>query len=227
MKEFAEAAGLRETDMPSDHHPLLENDEEVRELSDLIDVRSDRTEENRVEGVRDDKPLDIENALTFPHKKRVPTSADLLPELSDFDADARGHTEPDDEDDASYMTRADFESSMLETDPDPNEGMDADSLPMGDGRGRAPDMTGTVQGVSRGTSTHLVQDLGGDGFQIREPEELNDPRVSPEDEGMDDSVEASVEQWMNDDDNDAGVLPVAHPSIRNRDESLDATRQLE
>jgi len=213
MADFAREAGLRETDMPSDHHPLMENDDEVRELSDLIDVRTRQSDEDRTlhEVTNANEPIDIENALTFPHKKPAVSSTDLLPELTDFDADARGHSPPDDEDDASYMTRADVEDSMALTDPDPNTGMDET---IGDaGLDRAPDITGTVQGIGRGFSTHLPQDIGAGGFQIEEVSSLQDPRADENDALMDD-------------EEDGGIIPTAPVDVDTRDDALDATRRL-
>lgn len=214
MKEFAEAAGLRQTDMPSAHHPLMENDDEIRNLSDLIDARDDRTR-NDIDAGRlvNDSDLDIEEALTFPHKKREPSSADLTPTLSDFDADARTASPADDPDDASYMTRDDFEASMLETDPDPNAGANEDET-LGQGEGRAADITGTVTGIARGMATHLPQDLGAGGFQIEEPEISGDTRArnsEPNDENS---------------DSDGGIIPTPPANPASRDDALDATRQL-
>jgi hypothetical protein len=227
MAQYAKEAGLRETDMPSDHHPLLENDDDIRELSDLIDARENQSHDlfNTREAERNDQQIDIEDALTFPHKtgKSTPSSVDLLPDTTDFDADARTHSEPDDEDDMSYMTRADFVDSMEETDPDPNTGMSSDELLEGAGLDRAPNMTGTVQGIGRGFSTHLPLDLGADGFQIMDPENSSDPRA--EADPLEDE-ESETEAWLNEDDGDAGVIPTAPVNINNSDEALDATRRL-
>jgi hypothetical protein len=226
----AEATGLKRTDFPSPHHPLLENNAEVRELSDLIDARRNpanldgMVREN--EGDRD-ASLDVENALTLPHKRRRTTSADRADRASDFDADARTHTPPDDEDDASYMTRADFVSSMEMSDPDPNEGMGDGEYIEGEGLDidRAVDITGTVTGVDRGMGTHLPLDLGAGGFQIVEPEDVGDPRAEELPEYGPDGDDDLEDEY----DPDALTIPGAsdRPKIRTRDEALDATRQLE
>ncbi len=171
---------LKPQDMPPPNHPLMQSGAEIRTLSDLIDARENQaqgTPELDGEDQEDLDNLDVSEALTFPHKKRrrEPT----LDDITDFDGDARTSSPADDEDDASYMTRADVVDSMNETDPDPNTGMGGDDEFIGDsgGTGRATDITGTVTGAIRGLGTHLPQDLGGDGFQIIEPEEL-DPRAA-------------------------------------------------
>jgi len=226
FKEYADAAGLERKDFPSPHHPLLENDNEVRELSDLIDARRNRAE---VDGavleneMNRDASLDVEEALTLPHKRHKANSAERTELLSDFDADARTHTPPDDEDDASYMTRADFEDSMEDVDPDPNRMVGDGDYVAGEGLDidRAVDITGTVTGLDRGMATHLPLDLGADGFQIVEPEEVGDTRAQALPEyGPDD--EALEEEY----DPDGGTIPTSPPQIRDRDEALDATRQL-
>lgn len=220
MKEYAEAAGLRESDMPSAHHPLMQNDDDIKNLSDLIDARDDRTRNDIDTGrLVNENDLDIEEALTFPHKKPEPTSADLTPPLTDFDADARTDSPADDADDASYMTRADFEDSMLATDPDPSAGDNpADTL--GDGEERAPDQTGTVTGIARGMATHLPQDLGAGGFQIEDPEMSGDPRATEPDESEENTVSG-----YGDPDSAGGQIPTAPANPATRDDALDATRR--
>lgn len=238
MKEYAEAAGLRETDMPSAHHPLMENDDEIRNLSDLINARDDRTRDD-IDARRlvNDNDLDIEEALTFPHKKRELTSADLTPTLSDFDGDARTASPDDDPDDASYMTRDDFESSMLDTDPDPNAGANKGET-LGQGESRAPDLTGTVTGIARGMATHLPQDIGAGGFQIEEPEMSGDNRALDTDDddaadgggdtnGSDlDSDVLDKTPGYGDPDSAGGQIPTPPANPASRDDALDATRQL-
>ena len=218
-KEYADAAGLRVTDMPSSHHPLLESNDEVRELADLIDVRENQSQDplNARELGADDPNLDIQEALTFPHPHRSATSAERTDSLSGFDADARTRSKPDDEDDSSYMTRADFEERMDETDPDPNVG-GSNAEYIGDARiDRAPDMSGTVQGIARGMSTHLPQDVGAGGFQIIEPEELEASLLVPDGEAV---------QEAGDPDADGHRIPTATPNINAHDDALDANRQL-
>ena len=53
---------------------------------------------------------------------------------------------------------------MLASDPDSEAGDDSEEMLTGAGLNRAPDMTGTVEGLMRGTNTHLPQDVGADGF---------------------------------------------------------------
>ncbi len=221
--EYADAAGLKPTDMPSSHHPLLESNDEVRSLSDLIDVRAHSApamdNADLVDGV-DDPDLDIEEALTFPHKKRETTSADQTPALTDFDADARTSTAPEDADDASYMTRADFEEEMDATDPDPDAGNDASDYIGDSGLGRSPDITGTVTGIARGMATHLPQDLGADGFQIEDPENLDRSLVDEDEAAAIDATDPDAEGASGD------RIPTAAPKINDHDDALDATRQI-
>ena len=223
MKEYAEAAGLRETDLPSAHHPLMQNDDEVRELADLIDVRQNPSQDpmNAVDLGADDPNLDIDEALTFPHKKRETTSAERTPEWNNLSADARGRSDDrDDTDDDSYMTRADVEDEMEETDPDPNAGADRGEY-IGDARiDRAPDMTGTVQGITRGMSTHLPQDVGRDGFQIEEQEDLEGSLIADPADQHQEAVDPNGE------DADGDRIPTATPNVNARDDALDATRRL-
>lgn len=236
--DFAREAGLLPRDMPSPHHPLMETDE-VRSLSDLIEARENPSQDDvavrEIEGYDD---LDINDALTFPHKKKQPTSADLLPDTSDFDADARTRSEPDDEDDASYMTRDDLAASMLDADPDPNAGAEEErDFVGGAGLDRAPDLTGTVTGIARGMSTHLPQDVGAGGFQIEEPEALRDPGALDDLRARADGAtgEAAGDPLANthaglpdEIDGDAGIIPITNQNdVDSRDEALDATRQME
>ena len=153
------------------------------------------------ESVRsDDANLDVEEALTLPHKRHKANSAERTELLSDFDADARTHTPPDDEDDASYMTRADFEDSMEDVDPDPNRMVGDGDYVAGEGLDidRTVDITGTVTGLDRGMATHLPLDLGADGFQIVEPEDVGDPRAQelpeygPEDEALEEEYDKEM-----------------------------------
>ena len=220
-KEFAEATGLRPSDLPSPHHPLMQNDEEIRTLADLIDARSDATHDpmNAHALGADDPNLDIDDALTFPHKKRSPSEADLLPNTTDFDADARTHSRPDDADDDSYMTREDFVEAMDATDPDADAGDDSRDFLPGTGIERAPDMTGTVRGIAPGMATHLPQDIGAGGFQIEEPGTEGDfPLADAADQNQ---------AGTNADEDDGNLIPTAKPHIATHDDALDATRQME
>ena len=78
-----------------------ENDDEVRSLGDLIDARENPTQDDIVLGELADDDLDIEDALTSPHKKRH--HAREVPDPSGFDADARMSGPADDEDDEELM----------------------------------------------------------------------------------------------------------------------------
>lgn len=235
--EYADAAGLRRTDMPNTHHPLLENDDEVKDLADLVDVREEvsptsaavRELERGVYG-----QIDIQDALTFPHANAGAGIANL-PDTTDFDGDARTHAAADDADDTSYMTRADVASAMNATDPDPNAGMDADEFIGDDVEGyRAPDITGTVTGIARGMATHLPQDIGAQGFQIEDPEEDGDPSLDPEAAARIDARRGHTDPSRldpadstpgRDNLNDGDRIPTRTPKIDTRDDALDATRQ--
>jgi hypothetical protein len=218
-----------------------ENEDEVRNLADLIDARENPSQDDvavrEIQG--DDEDLDIEDALTFPRKKR--RREDEIPDVTDFDADARTSSAPDDPDDASYMTRADFVDSMNETDPDPNAGRDERDF-LGDADlGRAPDITGTVTGINRGMATHLPQDIGRDGFQIEEPEAAGDPSVLgpgdvvDDEDDMADPTMRGNNDFLNEDESlleddlasDGGRIPTRAPDVDTRDEALDATRRIE
>lgn len=237
-REYLKEAGLRDTDLPPANHPLLENNDEIRDLSDLIDARENVSQDSVLASTPDaDSNLDIENALTLPHKRRQPTSADLVSDPSGFDADVRTASEPDDEDDASYMTRADVEASMLESDPDPSVGMDDGTLE-GAPLGRAADFTGTVQGIMPGTATHVPVDLGGDGFQIEDEGSENSDAGLTDDESdssfdiqeMGRTPQTRPEVVPDSDgpiENDHGVLPVTPANPSTRDDALDATRTLQ
>ncbi|MES2461680.1 MAG: hypothetical protein V4671_13940 [Armatimonadota bacterium] len=232
-EEFAEAAGLRPTDMPSSHHPLAEDFDEVETLGDLVDARENvsqdsvRALELTGGGNRD---IDVEEALTFPHKHRA-TVDELVPTVNGFSGDARSKSAPDDADDASYMTRDDLADSMGETDPDPNTGMDPDRefVARSYEADRAPDITGTVDGVVRGTSTHVPLDLGADGFQIEDPDAASDPRLlEDDDEGSTlDNEFSSNDPTPGQENLTVGdVIPTRNPDVDNRDEALDATRRI-
>jgi hypothetical protein len=230
-EEFAEAAGLRATDMPNSHHPLAEDNDEVDTLSDLIDARENVSQDNvRVrELTGGGQNIDVDEALTFPHKHRR-TVDELVPTVNGFSGDARSRSAPDDADDTSYMTRDDFADSMDETDPDPNTGMNPgrEFIAGSYEPDRAPDITGTVEGVVRGTATHMPLDLGADGFQIEEADEGSDPRLRDDDER--DTLEASsarTDQTAGQENlTDGDIIPTRRPDIDTRDEALDATRRI-
>ncbi len=86
-----------------------ENEDEVRNLADLIEVRQNPTEDDMEVGEiqGDDEDLDIEDALTFPHKKRAPR--EVTPDdITDYDGDARTSSPSYDDDAASNITRDDL-----------------------------------------------------------------------------------------------------------------------
>ena len=230
---YAEAAGLRPTDMPSSHHPLLENDDEVQNLGDLVDVRENLSQDDVKVGELTrggNRQIDIEEALTFPHKHKA-TVDELVPDVSGFSGNARSKSAPDDADDVSYMTRDDFADSMGETDPDPNTGTDPDrEFVAGSGEtDRAPDITGTVEGVVRGTGTHMPLDLGADGFQIENAEPGSDARLlDNDDEGSTLSADNQGTDPTPGQENltDGDVIPTSRPDIDSSDDALDATRRL-
>jgi len=231
FKEYAQEAGLLERDMPSDHHPLLQNDDDIRDLSDLIEARDDRTRDDiDLRQIDADDNIDVSRELTFPKTPRPSNSASRTPDAGDdFNADARTHGPAVDEEEMEYRTQADFADSMNLTDPDPNTGMDEDEYLGEMDMDRSVDITGTATGISRGMATHLPQDIGRDGFQIEEPEASGDPRAlmnDGEDAGdMADRIHNAA--GLDDEfDPDAGVIPAARrPDVDTRDETLDATRQ--
>lgn len=231
-EEYAEAAGLKPTDMPSSHHPLLENDDDIQNLSDLLDAR----EEISQEGVKvaelnrgGNRQIDIDEALTFPHKHRQ-TVDELVPTVNGFSGDARSKSAPDDADDTSYMGREDFADSMEETDPDPNTGMNPDRefIAGSQEADRAPDITGTVEGVVRGTATHLPLDLDADGFQIEDAPSGSDLRLSGNDtEGGAEAATGETDPTPGQENLTEGdIIPMVPTDIDNRDDAFDATRRL-
>jgi hypothetical protein len=233
-EEFAEAAGLRPTDMPNSHHPLAEDYDEVETLGDLVDARENVSQDDvkvlelTGGGNRD---INIEEALTFPHKHRR-TVDEMVPDVNGFSGDARSKSAADDQDDVSYMTREDFADSMEETDPDPNTGMNPDREFVAGAyeADRAPDMTGTVDGVVRGTGTHVPLDLGADGFQIEEAEASSDPRLLDDDDAgspMAADYQTGDPTPGQDNLNTGDIIPTRRPDVDSRDEALDATRQIE
>ena len=236
MIEYADAAGLKSRDMPSAHHPLMENDEDIRNLSDLINARDDRSRNDIDDGdLKNDNSLDIEEALTFPHKKHELTSAERTPALTDFDGDAQTKSPADDEEDIEYMGRPDFMDAMNETDPDPSAGDDPSDT-MGEGENRAADITGTVTGIARGMATHLPQDIGADGFQIEGPEMSGDPRVSDASTDPDDPNASDLDADVLGDTpgygddaagDDGGRIPTPPANPASADDALDATRREE
>jgi len=228
-------------DLPPPDHPLLENTDEVRSLGDLIDARENPTQDDvavrEIKGDEDD--LDIEDALTFPHKKKQPREM-TLDDVTDFDGDARTSGANADDAEAEYATREDFVRAMNQTDPDADAGDDEEDYLDGTDLSHAPGIEGTVTGAIRGLGTHLPQDLGRDGFQIIEPEELqgeiHDPRL-PEGEGhtfadarLEDPDDPASQRALEDADDDpaadGGRIPTRDPHPVTRDDALDATRQL-
>jgi hypothetical protein len=213
--EYADAAGLRPSDMPNSHHPLLENDDDIKSLSDLVQVRARHSIEEQQESALsslEDEEIDVSDALTFPHRRR--TTADE-PDVSDFDADARSQSPADDADDMSYMTRQDVVESMNETDPAPEAGADDGEYPGGVRElDRAAPLEGTVAGVIRGTSTHLPIDLGAGGFQIEDPDRDQEGNVLP----------GAIPTDLTSDD--GGRMPTAAVNVNEADDALDATRRM-
>ncbi len=221
-------------DLPPKNHPLLQNDDEVNTLADLVDVRDSRSQDtDQLPGALNDDDLDVSDALTFPHKPRAGRET-TLDDVTDFDADARTSGPAGGDEETAYLTRADFEEEMLDADPDPNADSDEADYITGTNLGRAPDLSGTVMGAVRGLGTHLPQDLGADGFQIIEPEELAgelpDERLSAPtghtfaDARLgDDALDASASSAPD----DGGRIPTAPSHPATRDEALDATRQLQ
>ncbi|MBC8139099.1 MAG: hypothetical protein H8F28_24765 [Fibrella sp.] len=137
-----------------------------------------------------------------------------------------------------YMTRADFEDSMLSSDPDSEAGDDSSEMIAGAGLDRAPDITGTVRGLAPGMSTHLPLDLGADGFQIIEPEDAGDLRASAVDVtnyNLADSLEemAEIDPYNatladSDSEDDGHRIPVGTDGkVMSTDDTLDATRRLQ
>ena len=167
------------------------------------------------------KPQDMpaEDHPLLQNDADVETLGDLIDARRDHDYDApalpgdRG-VKPTDPVEDSYLTRADFEEEMLPVDPAPDAGADEDGI-LGDlVTNREPDMTGTVMGVSRGTSTHLPQDIGRDGFQIEEPIDI-DGVTLPE------SIEEVTEMLLAEEDD----APAPEES-ETADQMLDATRRM-
>lgn len=232
-EEFAEAAGLRPTDMPNSHHPLAEDFDDVENLGDLIDARQDISQDNTrvLELTRGGgQDIDIDEALTFPHKHRQ-TVDELVPTVNGFSGDARSKSAPDDADDTSYMTRDDLADSMGETDPDPNTGMNpgGEFIAGAYEADRAPDMTGTVEGVIRGTGTHMPLDLGADGFQIEEGDPRSDARFLDDDDMAStlDEADENTDPTPGQENLTVGdIIPTDRPDVDNRDEALDATRRM-
>lgn len=136
-----------------------------------------------------------------------------------------------------YMTRADFEDSMLSSDPDGDAGDDSREMIAGAGLDRAPDITGTVRGLAPGMSTHLPLDLGADGFQIIEPEDAGDLRVNALDVtnfDLADSLEelAKIDPYDTaladaEAEGDGHRIPISPDgNVMSADDTLDATRRL-
>lgn len=136
-----------------------------------------------------------------------------------------------------YMTRADFEDSMLSSDPDNEAGDDSEEMITGAGLNRAPDITGTVRGLAPGMSTHVPLDLGADGFQIIEPEDAGDLRANALDITNYDLAD-SLEEMAEIDPYSAGLadteaeedghrIPITTEGrAMSTDDTLDGTRRL-
>ncbi len=165
----------------------------------------------------------------------------LTDDISEGDRDnaSTGKTAFDvlDEED-EYMTRADFEDSMLASDPDSEAGDDSREMVIGAGLDRAPDITGTVRGLAPGMSTHLPLDLGADGFQIIEPEDAGDLRASALDltnYNLADSLEemARIDPYSatladSGSEEDDHRIPInADGKVMSADDALDGTRRLQ
>jgi hypothetical protein len=204
----------------------------------------------------DDDDLDIEEALTFPRKKRAPRTQDVLPdEITDFDGDARTGGQNVDEAEGEYATYQNFVASMNETDPDPNAGMDGEDfiegtslgpLPRhdrdGDGRGPRPGHASAAGSGPRRLPDHRTRRpacprlLGGsDDDTLDDPNRTGDLTEAeggalPDPNQINDETDPmNQDEALLEDDlgHDAGRIPTDNPAPVTRDEALDATRRLQ
>ncbi|MFN3653054.1 MAG: hypothetical protein ACK47B_26030 [Armatimonadota bacterium] len=145
-----------------------DDDEEVQDLGFIVDNHSDRrttlTEHwQRLDDLDTDEALETNRSGPIPHevaRRANPNPPDLF--ATDYHiSNARGEEQ-----------EADFvRTSMLNTDPDMNDGMDdftGESLHADDGATFTTDLHGHVTGAAPGLGTSVPQDLGSAGFQIRD-----------------------------------------------------------
>jgi hypothetical protein len=151
------------------------DDEEVRDLGFIVDDHDDRRitltgDWQRLDDLDTDEPLETNRSGPIPHetalRERGAPGDWFATDYHVENADAEEQEE-------------DFaETSMLETDPDMNDGagdFTSETLHETDGDPIATDLAGHVAGVARGFGTTLPQDMGAGGFQIRD-----NPLMQPE-----------------------------------------------
>lgn len=154
-----------------------EDEEEVRDLGFIIEDHDDRRG-TLTEGFEHLADLDTNEPLETNPGGPIPHATSLTERgpqrewfATDYHVD-RADAEAQEEDFAA--------TSMLNTDPDMNDGEDdftTDSLEGIHGERRTTDLLGHVPGVTYGFGTSVPQDLGSGGFQIRD-----NPLMQPQDQ---------------------------------------------
>jgi len=170
-----------------------DDDEEVRDLGFIVDDHDDRRAMwtdgwQRLDTVDTDEPLETNRSGEIPHAEAL-RERGVAPErfATDFNvsnADAEAQEE-------------DFvETSLLDSDPSMNAGMDdftGETLEDSSGMGLSTDIDGRVRGVGMGLGTSVAQDLGRGGFQIRDNPLAQPDGIPTEGELLNDEALALVD----------------------------------
>lgn len=153
-----------------------EDDEEVQDLGFIVEDHDDRrgtlTEGwQRLDDLDTDEPLETNRSGPIPHEAAL-IERGAPPEwfATDYNVShADGEAQEEDF----------VDTSMRETDPDNNDGVDDDTdetLSGIHGEGLTTDIYGHVGGAAAGLGTSVPQDMGAGGFQIRD-----NPLMQPQD----------------------------------------------
>ena len=151
--------------------------EEVRDLGFIVEDHDDRRitlagDWQRLDDLDTNEPLETNRSGPIPHREslreRGAPGEWFATDYNVSNADAEAQEE-------------DFvKTSMLQTDPEANDGMDdytSETMREMDGDALSTDIAGRVVGPAFGLGTSLPQDLGSGGFQIKDNPLADGPRV--------------------------------------------------
>jgi len=152
-----------------------DDEEEVRDLGFIVEDHDDRRANltdgwQRLDDLDTNEPLETNRSGPIPHETALRergASAEAF--ATDYHVN-HAHAERQEED---FV-----ETSMLDTDPDMNEGMDDftdESFRSVDGATGVTDITGRVTGVGDGAGTAVPQDIARGGFEVRDNPLATDP----------------------------------------------------
>ncbi len=146
----------------------IEDDEEVHDLGFIVDDHDDRRG-TLTEGFQHLDDLDSNEPLETNRNGKVPHATSLVARGAPREWFATDYHV--DHADAEQQEEDFVNTSMLETDPDMNDGtvdFTDETFANQDGSPGATDLVGHVPGVTYGFGTSVPQDLGSGGFRVQD-----------------------------------------------------------